>query len=76
MRLVFILVGAALIEAFLRSEEGCQAVGGLGMLYQPVHDYNVVDIGGIGLALTTDVLVTELKEKKGEEPTPVAGAVV
>jgi chaperonin GroEL len=29
-----------------------------------------------GLALTTDVLVTELKEKKGEEPTPVAGAVV
>jgi chaperonin GroEL len=30
----------------------------------------------IGLALTTDVLVTELKEKKGEEPTPVAGAVV
>jgi chaperonin GroEL len=30
----------------------------------------------IGLALTTDVLVTELKEKKGEEPTPVSGAVV
>jgi chaperonin GroEL len=29
-----------------------------------------------GLALTTDVLVTELKEKKGEESTPVAGAVV
>jgi chaperonin GroEL len=29
----------------------------------------------IGLALTTDVLVTELKEKKGEEATPVAGAV-
>ena len=30
-----------------------------------------------GLALTTDVLVTELKEKKGEkEPTPVAGAIV
>ena len=29
-----------------------------------------------GLALTTDVLVTELKEKKGEEATPVAGAVV
>ncbi len=30
-----------------------------------------------GLALTTDVLVTELKEKKGEKsPTPVAGAVV
>jgi len=29
-----------------------------------------------GLALTTDVMVTELKEKKGEEPTPVAGAVV
>lgn len=28
-----------------------------------------------GLALTTDVLVTELKEKKGEEATPVAGAV-
>jgi chaperonin GroEL len=29
-----------------------------------------------GLALTTDVLVTELKEKKGEtEPEPVAGAV-
>ena len=30
----------------------------------------------IGLALTTDVLVTELKEKKGEKATPVAGAVV
>ncbi|HEY7090401.1 MAG TPA: chaperonin GroEL [Tepidisphaeraceae bacterium] len=31
----------------------------------------------IGLALTTDVLVTELKEpKKGEEVKPVAGAVV
>jgi chaperonin GroEL len=30
----------------------------------------------IGLALTTDVLVTELKEKKGEETTPVSGAVV
>src|SRR3954469_17533030 len=29
----------------------------------------------IGLALTTDVLVTELKEKKGEESTAVAGAV-
>src|SRR3954470_10151963 len=29
----------------------------------------------IGLALTTDVLLTELKEKKGEESTPVAGAV-
>ncbi|HEV8290415.1 MAG TPA: chaperonin GroEL, partial [Tepidisphaeraceae bacterium] len=29
----------------------------------------------IGLALTTDVLVTELKEKKGEEAKPVAGAV-
>jgi chaperonin GroEL len=29
-----------------------------------------------GLALTTEVLVTELKEKKGEEPTPVAGAVI
>src|SRR5882762_4341700 len=29
----------------------------------------------IGLALTTDVLVTELKEKKGEEARPVAGAV-
>jgi chaperonin GroEL len=28
-----------------------------------------------GLALTTDVLVTELKEKKGEEATAVAGAV-
>ncbi|HEX3358488.1 MAG TPA: chaperonin GroEL [Tepidisphaeraceae bacterium] len=30
----------------------------------------------IGLALTTDVLLTELKEKKGEETTPVSGAVV
>jgi chaperonin GroEL len=31
----------------------------------------------IGLALTTDVLITELKEaKKGEETTPVSGAVV
>ncbi|MDW8262838.1 MAG: TCP-1/cpn60 chaperonin family protein, partial [Phycisphaerales bacterium] len=30
----------------------------------------------IGLALTTDVLVTELKEKKGELVEPVAGAVV
>jgi chaperonin GroEL len=31
----------------------------------------------IGLALTTDVLVTELKEpKKGEDHKPVAGAVV
>ena len=30
----------------------------------------------IGLALTTDVLVTELKEKKGELTEPVAGAVV
>jgi len=30
----------------------------------------------IGLALTTDVLITELKEKKGEEATPVSGAVV
>src|SRR6184192_1555988 len=30
----------------------------------------------IGLALTTDVLVTELKEKKGEkEATPVSGAI-
>src|SRR5437667_3472885 len=29
----------------------------------------------IGLALTTDVLVTELKEKKGEEAQPVSGAV-
>src|SRR5215213_7733966 len=29
----------------------------------------------IGLALTTDVLLTELKEKKGEESKPVAGAV-
>ena len=30
----------------------------------------------IGLALTTDVLITELKEKKGEEAEPVSGAVV
>jgi chaperonin GroEL len=30
----------------------------------------------IGLALTTDVLVTELKEKKGELVAPVAGATV
>ncbi len=30
----------------------------------------------IGLALTTDVLITELKEKKGEESEPVSGAVV
>jgi chaperonin GroEL len=30
----------------------------------------------IGLALTTDVLVTELKEKTGEETKAVAGAVV
>ncbi len=30
----------------------------------------------IGLALTTEVLITELKEKKGEEATPIAGAVV
>jgi chaperonin GroEL len=30
----------------------------------------------IGLALTTDVLVTELKEKKDEETRPVSGAVV
>src|SRR5919107_1341057 len=30
----------------------------------------------IGLALTTDVLLTELKEKKGEEATAVSGAVV
>jgi chaperonin GroEL len=30
----------------------------------------------IGLALTTDVLLTELKEKKGEESTAVNGAVV
>jgi chaperonin GroEL len=30
----------------------------------------------IGLALTTEVLITELKEKKGEESEPVAGAVV
>ena len=29
----------------------------------------------IGLALTTDVLITELKEKKGEESTAVTGAV-
>ncbi len=29
-----------------------------------------------GLALTTEVLITELKEKKGEESTAVAGAVV
>jgi len=29
-----------------------------------------------GLALTTDVLIAELKEKKGEESTPVTGAVV
>jgi chaperonin GroEL len=29
----------------------------------------------IGLALTTDVLLTELKEKKGEEATAAAGAV-
>jgi len=29
-----------------------------------------------GLALTTDVILTELKEKKGEESTPVSGAVV
>jgi chaperonin GroEL len=29
-----------------------------------------------GLALTTEVLITELKEKKGEEATPVSGAVV
>jgi chaperonin GroEL len=29
----------------------------------------------IGLALTTDVLLTELKEKKGEEATAVSGAV-
>jgi chaperonin GroEL len=29
-----------------------------------------------GLALTTDVLITELKEKKGEKATPVTGAVV
>ena len=28
-----------------------------------------------GLALTTDVMITEMKEKKGEETTPVAGAV-
>jgi chaperonin GroEL len=28
-----------------------------------------------GLALTTDVMITELKEKKGEETAPVAGAV-
>jgi len=30
----------------------------------------------IGLALTTDVLITELKEKKGEVLEPVSGAVV
>src|SRR5438477_6672460 len=29
-----------------------------------------------GLALTTDVLITELKEKKGEDTNAVAGAVV
>jgi chaperonin GroEL len=29
-----------------------------------------------GLALTTDVLITELKEKKGETAVPVSGAVV
>jgi chaperonin GroEL len=29
-----------------------------------------------GLALTTDVLITELKEKKGEKAIPVTGAVV
>src|SRR5262249_45479040 len=29
----------------------------------------------MGLALTTDGLSTELKEKKGEEPEPVSGAV-
>src|SRR5205814_10273703 len=29
----------------------------------------------IGLALTTDVLITELKEKKGEPAEPVAGAI-
>lgn len=29
-----------------------------------------------GLALTTDVLITELKEKKGEKAEPVAGAIV
>jgi chaperonin GroEL len=29
-----------------------------------------------GLALTTYVLITELKEKKGEETNAVAGAVV
>src|ERR1700722_8410130 len=29
-----------------------------------------------GLALTTDVLITELKEKKGEEVAAIAGAVV
>jgi chaperonin GroEL len=28
-----------------------------------------------GLALTTEVMITELKEKKGEEAVPVAGAV-
>ena len=29
-----------------------------------------------GLALTTEVLITELKEKKGEETEAVAGAVM
>ncbi len=29
-----------------------------------------------GLALTTEVLITELTEKKGEEATPVSGAVI
>jgi chaperonin GroEL len=29
-----------------------------------------------GLALTTDVLLTEFKEKKGEDSRPIAGAVV
>jgi chaperonin GroEL len=29
-----------------------------------------------GLALTTEVLLTELKEKKGEDSRPIAGAVV
>ena len=28
-----------------------------------------------GLALTTDVLITEIKEKKGEAATAIAGAV-
>jgi chaperonin GroEL (HSP60 family) len=28
-----------------------------------------------GLALTTDVLITEIKEKKGEGATAIAGAV-